>query len=298
MDIPFEFSYFSIGDRQKAWGTFVTCAGHSRSLPGAEFPSCAHPDQYYFNWSIGRVLKEWQIIGIAGGRGTVEFRHGRFTVGKGSLVVLAPGQWHRYRPDPQTGWTTFWIGFGGTAVAAPMGAPFFDPRGEVRSYPADSPLLMRLAETVGSTLLEGRDRPFAAATRLQSFLSEVQEYGSSSTSASRREKAILKALDYLHSHATETVDFAALAARLGFSYRTFRDAFAKETHTSPLQYQLAQRLARAKNLLSSSDLPIAEIADVIGFRSAWNFSHYFRKSTGFSPAEYRRRHAPAVQSPS
>ena len=84
-----------------------------RTAPGAEFPSSAHPDEYYFSWENGRILREWQISLIEDGKGMVEFRHKRHSVRKGSLIVLPPGCWHRYRPQKNIGWTTLWIGFGG-----------------------------------------------------------------------------------------------------------------------------------------------------------------------------------------
>ena len=92
-------------------------------------------------------------------------------------------------------------------------------------------------------------------------------------------------------HAAETVDFDALASSLGISYRSFRYLFAKETGDPPLKYQLGIRLARAKNLLASSKMPVSKIARTLGFNSTWYFSHFFRAQTGLSAAAYRRRHA-------
>jgi AraC-like DNA-binding protein len=47
-------------------------------------------------------------------------------------------------------------------------------------------------------------------------------------------------------------------------------------------------LARAKNLLKSSDIQIEEIAHTLGFKTNWYFAHFFAKSTGVSPRDYRR----------
>ena len=85
----------------------------------------------------------------------------------------------------------------------------------------------------------------------------------------------------------DTIDVEVLAVSLGMTYRSFRYMFAKETGTSPLQYQLNVKLVRAKNLLKSSDMPIAEIAETLGFNSTWYFSHFFTRATGRSPRTYR-----------
>lgn len=85
------------------------------------------------------------------------------------------------------------------------------------------------------------------------------------------------------------LDFEALAQKVGLTYRSFRYLFTKESGLSPLQYQLERRLARAKNLLASSDMPVKDIAETLGFNSSWYFAHFFRKHMNCSPATYRNR---------
>jgi AraC family transcriptional regulator len=84
------------------------------------------------------------------------------------------------------------------------------------------------------------------------------------------------------------VDFEQLASSLDIPYRTFRHVFGKETGTSPHQYQLEIRLARAKNLLRSTNMPISDIAETLGFNSTWYFSHFFQKRCRTSAAAYRK----------
>ena len=110
MNTPFR--YYPVTPAQRKWGLYVTCVGHNTTPPGATFPSPEHPDEYYFTWKVGRILHEWQIILLEKGEGVVEFKGKRHNVGAGSLIVLPPGCWHRYRPDPKVGWTSYWIGFG------------------------------------------------------------------------------------------------------------------------------------------------------------------------------------------
>lgn len=86
------------------------------------------------------------------------------------------------------------------------------------------------------------------------------------------------------------IDFEALAQKVGLTYRSFRYLFVKESGLSPLQYQLERRLARAKNLLASSDMPVKDIAKTLGFNSSWYFAHFFRKHIHSSPASYRKRY--------
>ena len=102
----------------------------------------------------------------------------------------------------------------------------------------------------------------------------------------------LTAQIYINDHLSETIDFYALADSVGLSYRSFRYLFTKETGTSPLQFQIERKLIRAKNLLASSDLPVKDIAESLGFSSSWYFAHFFQKHANCSPVTYRKQNHP------
>ena len=281
--------YFPVNDEQRSWGLYATCVGHSVTEPGDEFPSRIHPVEYYFTWDKGRVLHEWQLILLESGGGTVEFRRRRFKAGKGSLIVLPPECWHRYRPDTDTGWTTLWIGFGGALANRLVGGAGFNEGGEVRAIPDRHRFHRLLADTVSDILGNGQAGVYSAAARiplLTAALMEDEPVGEDSRL--RTSELIHRAQQHMLERCGEEIDFESLASSLGITYRSFRYLFAKETGTSPLQYYLSVKLSRAKNLLKSSDIPIEEIAHTLGFKTNWYFAHFFTKATGISPRDYRR----------
>ena len=57
---------------------------------------------------------------------------------------------------------------------------------------------------------------------------------------------------------------------------------------SPGQFILQKKMETATQLLTSTDLPIASIADSLGFGSQFYFSNFFKKQTGMTPSSYRR----------
>jgi len=281
--------YFPVNDEQRSWGLYATCVGHSVTEPGDEFPSRIHPDEYYFTWDKGRVLHEWQLVLLERGGGTVEFRRRRFTARKGSLIVLPPECWHRYRPDTDTGWATLWIGFGGDLANRLVGGAGFNKGGEVRAIPDEHHFHRLLTDTVSDILGNGQAGVYSAAARiplLTAALMEDEPVGEDSRF--RTSELIHRAQQHMLERCGEEIDFESLASSLGITYRSFRYLFAKETGTSPLQYYLSVKLARAKNLLKSSDIPIEEIAHTLGFKTNWYFAHFFTKATGISPRDYRR----------
>jgi AraC-like DNA-binding protein len=64
-------------------------------------------------------------------------------------------------------------------------------------------------------------------------------------------------------------------------------AFRRTYKQTPHQYLIAQRIARAKELLRDSSLSITEICAAVGFESLGSFSSLFRKVAGLSPSAYR-----------
>lgn len=80
-----------------------------------------------------------------------------------------------------------------------------------------------------------------------------------------------------------------LAAQLGLGYSWFRRMFKEYNGVSPAQYQLQQKLLRAKELLTGTNLNISEIAYSLKFENAGQFSTFFKKKEGVTPSKFRER---------
>ena len=81
---------------------------------------------------------------------------------------------------------------------------------------------------------------------------------------------------------------SALAAEAGLSEFYFSRLFRQATGCSPSQYFIQLRLAKARELLSSTPLSIIEVALEVGYESPGHFAQVFRRHTGMTPREYRR----------
>lgn len=83
------------------------------------------------------------------------------------------------------------------------------------------------------------------------------------------------------------IDISALAALLDISVRSLNRHFKSALNISPLQYVQRQRMATAKDMLKSSNLSIAEIANHTGLQDPQHLSRLFKKTFGLSPNHYR-----------
>ena len=283
--------YCPIGLVQRQFGIYVTGAGMEMTKPGEPYPHAYHSSDYYFTWRKGRTLAEWeyQILYIRSGEGEIEFTRGkRIAIGAGSVIILHPGEWHRYRPNPKTGWSEAYIGIGGNFLERIFSKPFFSGPPTIIKVPPNGPFDKEIVELVGEIQETSTEQPYTIALKtMQLVVSLFMEHPRQTGRASYN-VSIRRANLYIAHHLGEVVDFPALAKQCGMSYSLFRKRFREYNGMSPLEYQLALRIRRAINLLGNSELPVAQIAAETGFESHAYFSRFFRKETGMSPIEYRR----------
>lgn len=103
--------------------------------------------------------------------------------------------------------------------------------------------------------------------------------------------------DHAAAHATDTgaAGLAQIAGRLGISDRHLRRVFEAYWGISPGQYRQTRRLLTAKQLLSDTHLPIAQIASLSGFASLRRFNDAFVTRYRLTPTALRTTQARATR---
>ena len=86
----------------------------------------------------------------------------------------------------------------------------------------------------------------------------------------------------------ESLTLDRLAAHAAMSVRTFTRRFRAETGQSPNGWLAAQRIARARHLLETTDLSVEHVARTAGFGTAASLRLHLRTAIGVSPGAYRR----------
>ncbi len=88
---------------------------------------------------------------------------------------------------------------------------------------------------------------------------------------------------------SDDVTLAALAEEHNFSVSYLTHSFKKITGYSIGRYRMLCRIASAKQLLLTTNIPISLVCSQCGFSDLSNFSRYFRKEVGCSPTVFRSR---------
>lgn len=78
-----------------------------------------------------------------------------------------------------------------------------------------------------------------------------------------------------------------MTSRSGLPANTFARRFRNATGKSPMQYVQAMRIEEARQLLETTNKPVAEIGEEVGYLDPSSFRRLFKRQTGLSPAEHR-----------
>jgi len=110
--------------------------------------------------------------------------------------------------------------------------------------------------------------------------------GRSSLLAGLADPKIGHALRIMHSDAKRPWTLAALAREVGMSRSAFASRFAQLVGVPPIEYLANWRMTLARSALASSEVSMADIAEMAGYQSVSAFSTAFKRETGLSPTLY------------
>ncbi len=98
--------------------------------------------------------------------------------------------------------------------------------------------------------------------------------------------------DYVEANLDRPLDLRALAVEAGLSPFHFARMFRRAVGIAPHAFVVSRRIAKAQDLLSTSDLSISEIAHAAGFADHGHLGRHFKAVTGMSPQQFRRAPRP------
>lgn len=159
---------------------------------------------------------------------------------------------------------------------------------------SDDPLIRQLAATVRTDrLLHGvSNKLFLESVLNVLTVHLVNTYAVSKVKVSEAGKLpthlLAKVREYVAANVATEIKIADLANLVGYSTVHFTRMFKKATGQTPLLYLIHHRVNKAKDLLSSTNLPIIEVAYQSGFGSHAHFTTQFRRMTGTTPQAYRK----------
>jgi AraC-like DNA-binding protein/mannose-6-phosphate isomerase-like protein (cupin superfamily) len=282
--------YLPISEADGKWGFIIHDIGHTVIPENSDYPSRGHPGTHMFSWETGRILDEYHFVLITDGKGIFESKSaGSTDIGAGDGFMVFPGEWHRYKPLSETGWTENWVGFSGQIADIVMKDIFFKKEEPIIQKCANM-MVMNLFRSLFQLVSEeqyGFQR-IASGVCLQ-LLAELCNIRRGSETSKQVTSLISTAKYLMYKKIDEDIDFHTFSENHGISYSKFRSDFKRQTSLAPLQYFLLMKIEKAKDLLNNTDLSAKQIAYSLGFKSEHYFNRIFKQKTGLTPGQFRVR---------
>jgi AraC family L-rhamnose operon regulatory protein RhaS len=134
--------------------------------------------------------------------------------------------------------------------------------------------------------------PWAARAVLHCLIAEVLRAYEAAPRAGTRSlpsARIAAVVALIEERLAEPLTVAELAAAAHLGIGQFHERFVAEVGFTPADYWSRRRILRAKELLAEPTLSVTDVALTLGFSTSQYFATFFRRFTGASPRDYRRR---------
>ena len=290
------FKYLTHSQENEDWGMYINVAGYANIPSESPYPPTGHPLNYEFSWEKGRILHEYQINYITEGEGIIETYQNSYPIKKGTIIIIKPGLWHRYKPLEIIGWQENYIGFNGNIPQSILNLPFFSSEAPVIKIGYHESIIKSFFDVFNLIRDEKPGYHEICSGLVMSILGKIISIKKNENFVNKTiEHSIQNACIIIRNNLTSNLNVEELASDLNISYSLFRKVFKKYIGLSPAQYHLSLRIQQAQYMLANSNLSIKEISFSLGFCSIYYFSKLFKEKINMTPGTYRQSVKPQFE---
>ncbi len=280
-------------------------------LTPTDLPLTLSIDQLYSIYSYyytpqfsfrGECHKPWEIVYVQSGRVIVSTPEYSCPLEQGMMLLHKPLDFHRIRADNISCYVNV-ISF--TVFECETLLPL-----------ADKPILLDKTElgylvniiSDGTSIIAGKNhvpamkkwetKKFAAHQVVKNLLEllllrllrkQTDETASEAGSeTSKMNSAVLSVINLLSDNLCEKLSLKKIAQKVGYSVSRISAIFKEVTGESIINYFIRMRIQKAQELIVSNQMTFREISDYLGFDTIQYFCSQFKKTTGFTPLQYKK----------
>ena len=234
---------------------------------------------------------DYQLLYIASGKGHFYFnKTEETTVPAGHIVLYRPRELQKYVYYAEDQTEVYWVHFTGNQVNRLLKEYGFPAKGHVMHcgvFPEYQHIFqsmiqeLRLCKPHYEQLL---------SVLMQQLLITVSRHTQADTRLNTyTQNEIEKAIGWFHEHYAEEINIESFAESKNMSVSWFIRNFKHYTGVTPLSYILSLRITNARHLLQTTSYNVTEISAIVGYDNPLYFSRLFKKETGLSPSEFRKK---------
>ncbi len=253
---------------------------YSRSQPAEHL-------HYHHTWEIGICL---------GGSGIFYIGSRVYRYSAGDVSIIAPEVVHIAQSDPEnlSAWKFLDLDFEGMlhcmpADCAELAKCTYTGVLQRDEHPQVAPIVLLLLEELRNIRPHSQALIRLKVAELALHLHRLQDHHGIFTVLPDSLDEISPAVLYIVNHYQENITLAELAAMCSKSVTSFRRFFSQTMHTTPFEFLYHMRIKAAINLLTSTNLPVSDVASHVGYQSLSSFNRHFRRIAGTSPLCYRKQ---------
>jgi AraC-like DNA-binding protein len=266
-------------------------------------PSPAHQEVFYTVPRAGHLIAGpehhiqrehfpgHELIFCLHGRGWVRIGGRTHSVNRGQFVWINCHRPHEHGAVKSDPWEVYWVRIEGPqleqmcSILSVADDPVFDRFDGA----AAGPLFRELFELIPSNAPEAAALIHAAVARLLALAFCARRHHVNADPVVP--PALSRPVERMKLFYFERHTVAGLAQLAGMSPTHFARVFKGAFGTSPIDWLRRERISQAKRRLAETGASIKEIAAQTGYRDRYFFSKDFKKHTGLTPREFRRREA-------
>ena len=236
---------------------------------------------------------DYQLLYIAAGKGHFYFKGSKTAtiVEKGNMVLFRPGEEQVYYYYVEDKTEVYWVHFTGWKVEQYLDS--YDlPKKENVFFTGVSPDYPWIYNQMIREL-QLRRANYEDVNKLfihHIFLTINRYIKEGKQTKHETISDIERAVHYFNENYSKPITIEQYAQEHLMSVNWFIHSFKEVMHVPPMQYIVSLRIAAAKGYLESSNKNITEISNIVGYENSLYFSRLFKKYTGMTPSEYKKKH--------
>lgn len=209
-------------------------------------------------------------------------------VGPGfAFMVDIPSAHRYYLPKESEEWEFYFILFRPNKIEKEW-QEVIDMLGRIPKLQEDSSPIQFLKSTYSAAVKNQITDGFRASSIVYQFMMELYRYGKGYEQVVKEwPEKITQAVRMLNEEYRSLQSLEVIAERVQLSKYHFSRMFKKHIGFTPMEYITKVRMEKAITLLRTTDYPIEEIAEQVGYTSSSYFIKVFRSWVWFSPGEFR-----------
>lgn len=231
-----------------------------------------------------QIRNEYILHYVVSGKGYYEVGGKTYTVEKGNIFAIYPGEKVTYYADGSEPWVNCWINFVGKDAKKYLERTPISPESLVIKV-EDSEYVKTIQRCLKYALSDNYTQTRLSAFVLE-FLSMIEE-NIQHTPQKARDRYINSALTYMDYSYGNGITASDVSDYLGIERTYFYRIFKESQGISPTDYLLNIRIEKAKQLITAGD-SFASIASAVGISDIYYFSKLFTKAVGMTPSSYRK----------